>query len=1659
MSYQAKIIGIFCFNIIFSFSAHTQKISSDILRNFEGRTNLQENSKTTIESEALEQLKALSFKPPVVYSSFFGGPNSFESITDIAVDGEYVYMIGFSDNSHQWYLAKLKIGETDFEFINWYGTIGLESSKIPRQVKVDNDGNVVCVITTNDPGLPTKNAIRSNFAIDPYIIDLYIIKTDSNGETIFATYFGGQKVDPANNPLRLNGRDYFGGMVFDSLNNIFITGETDGANFPTTENALYTNNQGRWDLFLSKLSPNGELLYSTILGGPEKDRINTGSDVKHGIDIDDQGRVYLIGRTESDFSVFPEGDLALDKENEDDEFVITIFDSNNDSFIYSSLLSEFEPKFLKVDSKNRVHLAGFNKWRNLVNPISTEGRHSLFTFKPLNRQVIFSSYLPCDKCSIENLTVDKNDHLIFSAQIRDEDVPITDSIDYNNVLGRYLYVGSIDVEKAEFNFAVPLGGSGSDNAGGGLEVSSDNSKLYIGGVTYSTDLFVTPNAWALELPGNGDGFLSILEIETPQPSNIYRDANPLFVKNASVETIRDIDETRDIPTIADRIVEGVVSDGISEIILQIPIDEKAKIEEWKVEEKYGKIENIWSNEPLVIDDQAYVFALYTPPLTFPTDDEDDKVELTKNEGIEVAVAPFKVVYKIEDESFEKETTLNIYRPPVVLVHGTFDNPESCWKTGFSPSANGLYQELQRQGFKVFTCDYSNTNGLQKIGSCATSEFSNVNNRISSFECNKRVVYDNPGGIKEAVDFFRNTLKVACTQADAIGHSMGGVLIRVYASDRVANNVISYETNYYRNDNFQKGDIHRVITLASTHHGSDVAWLLNEVAKGVDPSAKGFFEYILPDVVPYAWIGAMYEKTGAVQDQVPQSPALRRIGPTKIPAHAMTFYANDVADVKNDLADADQFYYKRLFQIGMALYFYESVTDHILTNIALEWDRLPQHLKEPKDRYYKSYDVNFLDTTVNKLEKFKELYKAPLEKNYDIFYSMSKEFINSSLPFFEERTISILQYEFSESSINDFDNDEHINYINKRIDLFREEMEESASGRSYELIEDLMNKYRFLIFKNDWNDGTVRYDSQTGSLDDKKYVSRFTKHLHSFAPRYPESISKVVSLLKGGMADFAIDGFPNAGRKLPLWLPDMEDNKDPDVTGCEAACWSGMVPDHAMAWARVADSANVIILNRPVNPDATPLIHNHASTKGMNLKGKSSDWGPQKGLITVNQRFSKMWNLYEEPELSKQVKKFDKKVEALLKDNPEEAIKRQLEKIYHCDFIRSDTTFRGWLTKPKEFAEDEIRFTGVSDQNTVYTWFESSTGCPLAPCESDCNISELDTFYVLANPNPKIAERNNGMSPVYTADYDLLAFGFFEAALFNNPNYTYPRPDFHPLEVNFDCEMGIMTEDQKRVLAALNQSVRNLGYKGGNVAHHGPENQFTNMSFSNFPCSESITNLEVTANPYFDYPITAFEPDEIRGQSAGVVRTIQMGPPGYKDINLKRYMADVRRRGYDIIANPNSPSWQWEYWRPYSYEEGYDDRDYPDLPSYPEQLPKIDLQKCIDQYGCLEQKPKANHLHQVLNIKTKRFKASDKFAVFPNPVGNAPVNLLIKAENQQRIKIVIVDVIGKIKSEIGAALERGINEMWLDTQSLSSGQYYIVTSVDGKAIYAPFIVVK
>ncbi len=180
--------------------------------------------------------------------------------------------------------------------------------------------------------------------------------------------------------------------------------------------------------------------------------------------------------------------------------------------------------------------------------------------------------------------------------------------------------------------------------------------------------------------------------------------------------------------------------------------------------------------------------------------------------------------------------LTLVRPPLMLIHGLWADRKG-W-----PS---FWQRSPKKDYVVSKADYASTHD-------------------ASFTTNAPKVQ---GFVADTLDMARSK-NYAVTQADVIAHSMGGILTRLYAAS----------PQYMRVDNYNKGDIHRFVTLDTPHGGSSFANLLVTL-HSEDPSD-------LETTVQGLTHGSVVN--GAVCDLAENSPGLEPLAnPTNIKSQVVT----------------------------------------------------------------------------------------------------------------------------------------------------------------------------------------------------------------------------------------------------------------------------------------------------------------------------------------------------------------------------------------------------------------------------------------------------------------------------------------------------------------------------------------------------------------------------------------------------------------------------------------------------------------------------------------------------------------------------------------------------------------------------------------------------
>ena len=214
-------------------------------------------------------------------SSDFPTQNAFDSTHNGGLDA---FVSKFSTNGSLLWSTFLGGNVTDFGF----------------SIAVSDDGSCYVTGYTRSSDFPTLDAYDPTF--NSYT-DVFVSKFNASGSLLWSTFFGGTLGEEA------------WGITVASDDSCYITGSTSSSDFPT-KNAYDESFNGDDDVFITKFSSSGSLLWSTFLGGSDSDR-------GHDIAVTSDGSCYVTGGTRS--SDFPIRNAFDSTYNEDYDAFISKF--------------------------------------------------------------------------------------------------------------------------------------------------------------------------------------------------------------------------------------------------------------------------------------------------------------------------------------------------------------------------------------------------------------------------------------------------------------------------------------------------------------------------------------------------------------------------------------------------------------------------------------------------------------------------------------------------------------------------------------------------------------------------------------------------------------------------------------------------------------------------------------------------------------------------------------------------------------------------------------------------------------------------------------------------------------------------------------------------------------------------------------------------------------------------------------------------------------------------------------------------------------------------------------------------------------------------------------------------------------------------------------
>jgi pimeloyl-ACP methyl ester carboxylesterase len=183
--------------------------------------------------------------------------------------------------------------------------------------------------------------------------------------------------------------------------------------------------------------------------------------------------------------------------------------------------------------------------------------------------------------------------------------------------------------------------------------------------------------------------------------------------------------------------------------------------------------------------KSVVVAIYTPPDSF-----NDQY-IGSNRTINVNVSD----PNNPDASTLLKIPIQLYRPPVVLIHGVWTNSHETWVT-----LNDFTKKLTDNGFNYTFADYKEHNS-ETFDPC-DKPFGNY-----GIDSTRNAIHD----ILEEYHYF----SIAASQVDIVAHSMGGLMARGFVQ----------QPDYKGKENYMKGSIHRLITIGTPHCGGDLSKFL------------------------------------------------------------------------------------------------------------------------------------------------------------------------------------------------------------------------------------------------------------------------------------------------------------------------------------------------------------------------------------------------------------------------------------------------------------------------------------------------------------------------------------------------------------------------------------------------------------------------------------------------------------------------------------------------------------------------------------------------------------------------------------------------------------------------------------------------------------------
>ncbi|HOD81002.1 MAG TPA: Calx-beta domain-containing protein [Phycisphaerae bacterium] len=484
--------------------------------------------------DAVDPEAALVIDPALNWSTYLGGTGE-ERGDAVATDASgNVYVAGITQSPSYFYLSGVDAtwdGLWDEGFVTKFSPSGQRVWSTYLGGSGDDNINAIAV---NASGVFVTGGTQSNdfpmggICYDDSFngaTDFFVTKLSLTGNSlIYSTFIG------------TTGDESGAAIAVDSIGHAYVVGYTNGTAFPTAGSAYDSSFNGVQDAVAFKLNSTGSALgYSTFLGGNNYSRAL-------GVDCDDNGMMYVAGRTEATNFPATAGAMRTTLAGGTDAFaakINTAATSPATSLVYSTYLggSNYDDsQAVAIDAAGNAYVAGYTASTNF--PTTAGAFDTTFNgggyfgydgfvtkLNAAGSAALYSTYLggaaSDDGCS--GIDVNAANQAVVTGFTGSNDFPVSATTYDSSYNGGPnwgdAFVTQLNATGNGLVFSTFLGGSG-DEAGTDVTYDVLSNIIAVGG-TASTGFPITAGAFDTTLGGTQDAYVTKFGGATPPAYQLF----------------------------------------------------------------------------------------------------------------------------------------------------------------------------------------------------------------------------------------------------------------------------------------------------------------------------------------------------------------------------------------------------------------------------------------------------------------------------------------------------------------------------------------------------------------------------------------------------------------------------------------------------------------------------------------------------------------------------------------------------------------------------------------------------------------------------------------------------------------------------------------------------------------------------------------------------------------------------------------------------------------------------------------------------------------------------------------------------------------------------------------------------------------------------------